>query len=243
MSAAGALAELVEAPTPAPEAPRARLQLSFRTFGVEARAVELRRRRRPPCDSEEGRQRRKLRKLRKRALRRRRQRRQLDFIAFQRIGRPHPKAASLGVGKLTREEREEKARIDADPELLALLAARPRERLECADGPRPCPYASCRLHLAIDVTDRGAVKRNFPHLEIWQMTETCALDVAERGGVTLEEVGDMTNVSMQAASQTLGIALRKLREVVEGGPEAWRAAGLEADPPFKEEPADEGERF
>lgn len=202
-----------------------RVQLAFRAFGVDD--VEVRPRRCVyRCDSEEAQRRRKLRKLRKDALRRRLMRRQLDFVAFQRIGRPHPKAASLGIGKLTRAEVEEKERIDADPELLALLAARPRLRSECAGGPRPCPYASCRYNLAIDVTDRGAAKRNFPHLEIWQMRETCAWDVVDRGGVTLEEIGDLTNVSMQAASQTLEIAKRKIRDVVEGGPEAWVAAGL-----------------
>jgi len=32
----------------------------------------------------------------------------------------------------------------------------------------------------------GAIKLNFPDLEVWEMTETCALDVADRGGTTLE---------------------------------------------------------
>lgn len=123
-----------------------------------------------------------------------------------------PKPRSLGVAPLTSAERAEKAGIDSDPELLAELAARPRTRSECADGPRPCPWASCRYHLGYEVTDRGAVQQRFPHLELWELPETCALDVAERGGVTLEEIGRLTNVLMQAASQTAEGALAEIRQ-------------------------------
>jgi hypothetical protein len=123
-----------------------------------------------------------------------------------------PKPKSLGLEPLTAAERAEKERIDADPELLADLAARPRRRSECADGPRPCPWASCRYHLGFDITDRGAVQQRFPHLRLSQLRETCALDVADRGGVTLEEVGRLSNTSMQAASQTIEGALAEIRQ-------------------------------
>jgi len=69
-------------------------------------------------------------------------------------------------------------------------AERPKTRAECLDGARPCPFVSCQHHLFLDVSPRtGAIKLNFPDLEVWEMTETCALDVADRGGTTLEEVG------------------------------------------------------
>jgi hypothetical protein len=123
-----------------------------------------------------------------------------------------PKPKSLGVAPLTRRERAEKEAIDADPELLTMLAARPKTRGECVDGPRPCPWASCRYHLGFDITDRGAVQRRFPHLELEELRETCALDVADRGGVTLEEIGQLSNVSMQAASQTAEGALAEIRQ-------------------------------
>jgi len=35
----------------------------------------------------------------------------------------------------------------------------------------------------------GSIKLNFPDKEIWEMEETCALDVADRGGITLERWG------------------------------------------------------
>ena len=60
---------------------------------------------------------------------------------------------------------------------------KPRMREECENGPRPCPFVSCKHHLFIDVSARtGAIKLNFPDLEVWEMNETCALDVADRGG-------------------------------------------------------------
>src|SRR3954447_3808561 len=46
---------------------------------------------------------------------------------------------------------------------------KPRTRAECAEGPRPCPYVSCKHHLFIDVSPRtGAIKLNFPDLEVWE---------------------------------------------------------------------------
>lgn len=123
-----------------------------------------------------------------------------------------PKPHSLGLAPLTAAERAEKERIDADPGMLAMLAARPRLRSECANGPRPCPWAACRYHLGFDITERGAALRRFPHLELWELRETCALDVADRGGVTLEEIGQASNVSMQAASQTIEGALAEIRQ-------------------------------
>src|SRR6478609_6339361 len=66
---------------------------------------------------------------------------------------------------------------------------KPRTRAECADGPRPCPFISCKHHLYVDVSPRtGAIKLNFPDLEVWELSESCALDIADHGGTTLEDV-------------------------------------------------------
>ncbi len=60
---------------------------------------------------------------------------------------------------------------------------KPRTRADCANAPRPCPYISCKHHLFIDVSPRtGAIKLNFPDLEVWEMNESCALDIADRDG-------------------------------------------------------------
>jgi hypothetical protein len=105
---------------------------------------------------------------------------------------------------------------------------KPRTRAECADGPRPCPYVSCKYHLYIDVSARtGAIKLNFPDLEVWDLGESCALDVADRGGTTLEDVGAIMNLTRERIRQVEVKALAKLealrdmmalRDYVDEGP-------------------------
>ena len=66
-------------------------------------------------------------------------------------------------------------------------------------GERPCPFVSCKHHLYLDVSPRaGAIKLNFPDLEVWEMNETCALDIADRGGTTLEDVGAIMNLTRES---------------------------------------------
>jgi DNA-directed RNA polymerase sigma subunit (sigma70/sigma32) len=43
------------------------------------------------------------------------------------------------------------------------------------------------------------------------MTESCALDVAERGAMTLVEVGAALNITRERARQIEDVATRKLR--------------------------------
>ncbi len=78
---------------------------------------------------------------------------------------------------------------------------------------------SCKYHLYLDVSERsGAIKLNFPDLEVWEMNETCVLDVADQGGATLEDVGAMMNLTRERIRQleVKGLAkLEALREVTE----------------------------
>jgi hypothetical protein len=109
---------------------------------------------------------------------------------------------------------------------------RPRMRSECGDAPRPCPFVSCKHHLYLDVSARtGAIKLNFPDLEVWEMSETCALDVADRGGTTLEEVGAIMNLTRERIRQVevKGLArlaalrdMMALRDYVDEGPTGKR---------------------
>jgi hypothetical protein len=108
----------------------------------------------------------------------------------------------------------------------------PRTRAECTDAPRPCPFVSCKHHLYLDVSARtGAIKLNFPDLEVWEMNETCALDVADRGGTTLEEVGAIMNLTRERIRQVEVKGLAKLaalrdmmalRDYVDEGPSGKR---------------------
>ncbi len=105
---------------------------------------------------------------------------------------------------------------------------RPQTRAECVQGPRPCPHVTCRHHLYLDVSPRtGAIKLNFPDLEVWEMAISCALDVADEGGATLEDVGAIMNVTRERIRQMeikaltrLGSVrdMRALREVIDEGP-------------------------
>lgn len=89
-----------------------------------------------------------------------------------------------------------------DVELLHELADnRPATRADCEAGERPCPFLSCRYHLYLDITPAGGITLNFPDLELHEMAETCALDVADRQGITLEHVGSLMNLTRERIRQ------------------------------------------
>lgn len=89
---------------------------------------------------------------------------------------------------------------------------RPQHRHECREGMRPCPYVACKHHLYLDVNPvTGSIKINFPDIEVWEMTESCALDIAERGGLTLEEVGAIMNLTRERIRQVEVSGLEKLQ--------------------------------
>jgi hypothetical protein len=75
---------------------------------------------------------------------------------------------------------------------------------------------SCAQHLALDVHEQtGNVKVTFPgeggEPDLDAMRDTCALDVADRGGETLDEVGAATNLTRERIRQLEAVALRALR--------------------------------
>ena len=79
---------------------------------------------------------------------------------------------------------------------------RPRTRAECVDGPRPCPFVSCKYHLYLDVHPRtGNIKLNFPDIGVEEMGESCTLDVADRHGATIEEIGAIMNLTRERVRQ------------------------------------------
>ena len=93
---------------------------------------------------------------------------------------------------------------------------RPKSRAECQGAERPCPFVSCKHHLYLDVNpETGSIKLNFPDVEVWEMGETCALDIAERGGITLEEVGEIMNLTRERIRQLEMSGLTKLAEMEE----------------------------
>jgi hypothetical protein len=120
---------------------------------------------------------------------------------------------------------QHRSRVIAPKQLLRLLrdeddglgypdVERPRERGDCASVSRPCPFISCTKHLYQDTNEAtGAVKFNFPHLQPWEMPadRSCSLDIADRGGVTLDEVGDAYNLTRERVRQVEVRGLEKIR--------------------------------
>ncbi len=124
------------------------------------------------------------------------------------------RARTISIKRLSKRELE-KGRL-MYPET---TYERPMTRGQCLDGPqaeRPCPFVSCKHHLFLDVNDRtGSIKLNFPDLEVWELPETCALDIADRGGITLEEVGEIMNLTRERIRQLETRGLAKLKALGE----------------------------
>lgn len=92
---------------------------------------------------------------------------------------------------------------------------KPKTRADCLSMGRPCPFVSCRYHLYLDVNPKtGSIKLNFPNIEVWEMEESCALDIAERGGITLEEVGAIMNLTRERVRQLEESALEKVKNYI-----------------------------
>jgi len=120
---------------------------------------------------------------------------------------------------------------------LPILYDRPKTRGDCLPGgvnaQRPCPFVSCAHHLYLDVLRKGAIKLNFPDVDpesLEKMPSTCALDVADERGATMERVGKTVNMTrervrqieekakpkMLAAAQAVGLSLEDAAFVGEG---------------------------
>ena len=128
-------------------------------------------------------------------------------VKRRRRRRSRPRAVTTPLKKITRE----------DLRLGSLMfppvdEPRPQTRTECRGGERPCPWAGCGHHLYLDVDARtGSIKVNFPDLDPGDMKDTCALDVAERGGHALEQVGELMNLTRERVRQIEVRALLKLK--------------------------------
>jgi hypothetical protein len=135
------------------------------------------------------------------------------------------RSRTMSRKEIARELRRQRTFGLIDPELETTIreieASRPRSRADCAKGQRPCMFISCKHHLYLDVNPTtGSIKLNFPDLEVWELAETCALDVADRGGITLEEVGSIMNLTRERIRQVETRGLLKLRAIAEDEPRA-----------------------
>jgi hypothetical protein len=121
--------------------------------------------------------------------------------------RSRPRSKTIAMKRLTREELRQGALMYPPVDI-----PRPTSREECRGEHRPCPWVACKHHLYLDVNpETGSIKINFPDLEPWELKDTCALDVAERGGITLEEVGEIMNLTRERIRQVEVRGLLKLK--------------------------------
>lgn len=140
-----------------------------------------------------------------------------DGDAFRNSIRVAARAVTLPAKKITQ-------RMLAAGELEVALAGppveetRPKTRGECAGASRPCPWVSCKHHLYLDVDpETGAIKFNFPDVEPEDLIESCSLDLADRGGLVLEDVAN-----------TLNLTRERVRQIEVKGFNAARAAATDA---------------
>lgn len=127
--------------------------------------------------------------------------------------RSRPRSKTIAMKRLTREELRVGAIMYPPVDV-----PRPSTREQCREGERPCPWVACKHHLYLDINpETGSIKINFPDLEPWDLQNTCALDVAERGGITLEEVGEIMNLTRERIRQ---VEVRGLLKLKMGSPSA-----------------------
>ena len=121
--------------------------------------------------------------------------------------RTRPRSKTIAMKRLTREELRVGALMYPPVDI-----PRPTSRAECREEMRPCPWVACKHHLYLDINPRtGSIKTNFPDLEPWELAHTCALDVADGGGLTLEEIGLITNLTRERVRQVEVRGLLTLR--------------------------------
>ena len=133
------------------------------------------------------------------------------------------RSKTMSRKEMARDLRRRRLQGQVDPEeetvLKEIETNRPKTRADCVNGPRPCMFVSCKHNLYLDVNpETGSIKLNFPDKEIWELPYTCALDVAEKGGITLEEVGEIMNLTRERIRQVETRGLLKLREATEAEP-------------------------
>ncbi len=93
---------------------------------------------------------------------------------------------------------------------------RPKTRGDCVNGERPCPFISRKHHLYLDAGAYGQRRNivlNFPDVspeDLGDLPETCSLDVADRGGSSLEQVGACLNMTRERVRQIEVKILAKL---------------------------------
>ena len=121
--------------------------------------------------------------------------------------RSRPRSKTIAMKRMSRDELARGTRMYPPVDV-----ERPRTRADCTGHAGPCPWVACKHHLYLDINpETGSIKINFPELEPWELPHTCALDVADAGALTLEQIGDITNLTRERVRQLEVRGLLRLR--------------------------------
>ena len=142
-----------------------------------------------------------------------------------RRSRPGRRAALIGT-RLNLSERRDLEQDELELAADGISFDLPPDREACLEMPRPCPFVRCRHHLAVDEEIKKGeprLKVNFPHLPVWEIPDTCSLDVADRADqkkvkpgsfeavMSYDEVGAEMNLSGERIRHLEARAFKKIR--------------------------------
>ena len=129
--------------------------------------------------------------------------------------RGEARARTINIMQLSKRALDHEGRLY--PERPGVDYRRPRTWGECeaadlGSAELPCPFVSCRHHLYLDVDEgNGSIKINFPGREPHELPATCALRVAEEGGITLDGLGARVNLTKERVRQLEERIVARLR--------------------------------
>jgi hypothetical protein len=142
-------------------------------------------------------------------------------------GSPHESGtANVGTNRYVRPQKSRSTKTENRNAMAAAMRAvgrvhlrivesgRPKTRGDCAGVARPCPWISCRYSTYLDVNEKtGSITYNWPGLEPDEVSPdtSCALDIADRGGASLVDLGELSNVTRERVRQIEAMALGRIR--------------------------------
>ncbi len=141
-----------------------------------------------------------------------------DPIQYRQARSKGVRPVVVQLGRLNAQQRAAMMADDVEP----VDVQRPRTRQDCLPGgcnaERPCPFVACRNNLYIDAgISATSFQLNMPDIEPHEMTHSCALDIADAGGMTARDIAAIWRVSHQRIFQIEVSAMRKaarhLREI------------------------------
>ena len=98
---------------------------------------------------------------------------------------------------------------------LSILKERPKTRAQCEGHDGPCPWISCRYHLAHDFAAPRHKSRTPTDDQIVEFIatakHTCALDAADDGPHSTRDIAGMMGTTRPVIDHTIATAARKSR--------------------------------